>query len=476
MSMKKKKQIPAIGALILFIAVFIGAGQAFALTDEATVKTAAVTTPVVSVEQVSAAPGESVEVNISIENNPGILGATFTLTYDEQLTLTNAQAGDAFGALSMTKPGKFTSPCNFVWDGQELEEEDIKDGVILTLTFQVSDEAQAGENLIVDISYRTNGVVDKNLQPVPEQEITMVGGGITVVNDAERVPDISSSGILDETGITFKLSSGAEYQKITLMVAVYSCEGQMLGCDVQTVAVPQGDSEYFFEKAYENAVYKGFILDEEMRPCSPAVQFKEEETFTVTFTDYDGTPLSVQTVLSGEDAVPPADPVREGYVFIGWDGSYTKVTANRTVTAQYQKDTTPTIIVGSVSAKPGDTGVQVSLRLLNNPGILGMALTLRYNDENLTLTGAENGAAVKDVLSMTKPGEYVSPCNFLWDGQEITPEQIQNGEILILTFDVAESAAGTYPIEVSYKPGGIVDNEFGALTLVVQNGGITVEK
>ena len=150
--------------------------------------------------------------------------------------------------------------------------------------------------------------------------------------------------------------------------------------------------------------------------------------------------------------------------------------SNRTVTAQYQKDTTPTIIVGSVSAKPGDTGVQVSLRLLNNPGILGMALTLRYNDENLTLTGAENGAAVKDVLSMTKPGEYVSPCNFLWDGQEITPEQIQNGEILILTFDVAESAAGTYPIEVSYKPGGIVDNEFGALTLVVQNGGITVEK
>ena len=143
MSMKKKKQIPAIGALILFIAVFIGAGQAFALTDEATVKTAAVTTPVVSVEQVSAAPGESVEVNISIENNPGILGATFTLTYDEQLTLTNAQAGDAFGALSMTKPGKFTSPCNFVWDGQELEEEDIKDGVILTLTFQVSEIGRA---------------------------------------------------------------------------------------------------------------------------------------------------------------------------------------------------------------------------------------------------------------------------------------------------------------------------------------------
>lgn len=471
MSMKKKKQIPAIGALILFIAVFIGAGQAFALTSNAAEKSATVVTPSVSVEQVSAAPGGTVDVNVFIENNPGILGATFTLTYDEQLTLTNSQAGEAFGALSMTNPGQFTSPCNFVWDGQELEEEDIKDGVILTLTFQVSDEAQAGENLIVDISYLTNGVVDKNLEPV---QITMVGGGVTVVNDAEQVPDISSSGIMDENGITWKLSSGAEYKKITLMVAAYSCEGQLLGCDVRTVDVPQGDSEYFFEKAYENAVYKGFVLDEQLRPCSSVVQIKEEETFTVTFTDYDGTPLSVQTVLSGEDAVPPADPVREGYVFIGWDGSYTKVTANQTVAAQYQKNTSPTIVADSVSANPGDTGVQVSLRVLNNPGILGMALTLNYDDESLTLTGAENGAAVKDVLSMTKPGKYVSPCNFVWDGQEIASEQIKDGEILILTFDVAESAAGTYPIEVSYRPGGIVDNAFGALTLEIQNGEITI--
>lgn len=473
MFIRKIKQISVIGAMILFVVFLVGAEKAFALTSNAAEKSATVETPSVSVEQVSAAPGETVEVDISIENNPGILGATFTLTYDEQLTLTNAQAGDAFGTLSMTKPGKFTSPCNFVWDGQELEEEDIKDGVILTLTFKVSDEAQVGENLSVDISYPANGVVDKNLDPV---QPTMVGGGIAVVNHAESVPDIASSGRMDEDGITLKLSSNVEDKKITMLVTAYSYEGKMLGCDMQTVVVPKGESEYPFEKKYGEAIYKGFVLDEEMRPCGPVVQIKETKSYTVTFADYDGTALSVQNVFSGEDAVPPADPVREGYVFIGWDGSYTNVTSDRTLVAQYQKNTSPTIVVNSVTANPGDTGVQVSLRVLNNPGILGMTLTLTYNDEDLTLTGATNGAAVKDVLSMTKPGKYVSPCNFVWDGQEIASEQIKDGEILILTFDVAESAAGTYPIEVSYRPGSIIDNEFGALTLVVQNGGITVEK
>ena len=205
------------------------------------------------------------------------------------------------------------------------------------------------------------------------------------------------------------------------------------------------------------------------------MQIRETKSFTVTFTDYDGTPLSVQNVLDGEDAAPPADPERAGYVFIGWDGSYTNVTSNRTVVAQYREDTSPAIIVSTVSANPGDTGVQVPILVRNNPGILGMTLTLSYDAESFTLRGAVNGAAVREVLSLTKPGKYVSPCNFVWDGQEIAPEQIQDGEILILTFDVAESApAGTYPIEISYKPGSIIDNEFGALAFTVYNGGITI--
>ena len=39
----------------------------------------------------------------------------------------------------------------------------------------------------------------------------------------------------------------------------------------------------------------------------------------------------------GGDAVPPADPEREGYTFTGWDTDYTNVTANLTVQALYEQ-------------------------------------------------------------------------------------------------------------------------------------------
>lgn len=47
-------------------------------------------------------------------------------------------------------------------------------------------------------------------------------------------------------------------------------------------------------------------------------------THTVRFFDYDGSQIGAdQTVDYGDDAVPPADPARDGYVFKGWDGERT---------------------------------------------------------------------------------------------------------------------------------------------------------
>ena len=42
---------------------------------------------------------------------------------------------------------------------------------------------------------------------------------------------------------------------------------------------------------------------------------------TVLFKDWDGTVLATEKVAAGADATPPADPVREGYDFTGWEGS-----------------------------------------------------------------------------------------------------------------------------------------------------------
>lgn len=77
--------------------------------------------PMIIVESVSDSPGATVDVAVKVKNNPGILGATLTFTYDKELTLVDATAGDAFSVLTMTKPGKYTSPCKFTWDGQEVQ-------------------------------------------------------------------------------------------------------------------------------------------------------------------------------------------------------------------------------------------------------------------------------------------------------------------------------------------------------------------
>lgn len=45
----------------------------------------------------------------------------------------------------------------------------------------------------------------------------------------------------------------------------------------------------------------------------------EAQTFTVTFVDYDGWIYKTETVKWGENATAPANPIRNGYTFIGWD-------------------------------------------------------------------------------------------------------------------------------------------------------------
>ncbi len=60
-------------------------------------------------------------------------------------------------------------------------------------------------------------------------------------------------------------------------------------------------------------------------------------TYTVTYTDYDGTVISTQQVAKNADAVQPATPKRTGYIFMGWSSNGTNITANTTIKATYKK-------------------------------------------------------------------------------------------------------------------------------------------
>lgn len=133
----------------------------------------------VTIESATGAPGSTVNVAVSISGNPGILGATLTLKYDSVLTLVNATSGDAFSALTFTKPGKFQSPCNFLWDAQELAEGDIKDGTILNLQFAIDEDAAANSEYKIELSYLNGDILDKDTKAV---DLTINNGTVYVVD------------------------------------------------------------------------------------------------------------------------------------------------------------------------------------------------------------------------------------------------------------------------------------------------------
>lgn len=120
--------------------------------------------PMFIVNSANAMSGETVIVSVEVKNNPGIFGAILSFSFDDELVLVNAEAGEAFADLVMTKPGKFVSPCNFVWDG--MDEPATTDGEILKLTFKVSDEATVGEILSVKCSYPNGGIVSSDLKNI----------------------------------------------------------------------------------------------------------------------------------------------------------------------------------------------------------------------------------------------------------------------------------------------------------------------
>lgn len=138
----------------------------------------------ITVDRVEVQEGGSVSVPFRLSNNVGILGATLTIRYDEDLVLTNVAKGTALPTLVMTNPGNLSAnPINIVWDGMEA---DITNGTIVILTFTVPDKAGTYD---ISVSYKNEDIIDGNLLPVG---VSIQNGGIVVSGEeSQELPTIS---------------------------------------------------------------------------------------------------------------------------------------------------------------------------------------------------------------------------------------------------------------------------------------------
>jgi hypothetical protein len=61
-----------------------------------------------------------------------------------------------------------------------------------------------------------------------------------------------------------------------------------------------------------------------------------DEVYSVVFVDWDNRVLKVQSVNVGENATAPSNPIRNEYVFIGWDREFTNVSSDLIISATYE--------------------------------------------------------------------------------------------------------------------------------------------
>lgn len=131
------------------------------------------------------------------------------------------------------------------------------------------------------------------------------------------------------------------------------------------------------------------------------VDYETNVTYTVTFKDWNGTTLKTETVKEGSSAIAPSSPTRDGYTFTGWDVSFSNVTSDLTVTAQYEKIREQHLIARYITNASGvvpdfNSGYQYEINETESDGIYTVEITseedfstFKFRINNTNLIGIE---------------------------------------------------------------------------------------
>ncbi len=233
----------------------------------------------------------------------------------------------------------------------------------------------------------------------------------------------------------------------------------------------------FTDKSTATAIVSGGTIT--LAYNGATYNFLEKVEYTVSFS-VEGTVSSTKKVVNGRPMSKPADPVKEGYTFVGWytDSEFTKsftfdsmaVTSDLTLYARFveagAQEYTVTLIVDGETWKTVDTvgGVAANLGVPEKAGFIGWWI----GDSEGNTTAEYKGEVLKEntilvaVFESEAPIVSVTATEISWtakgvnnsyvvtikgpDGQEIDSTSTGNASY---AFDFASQAPGVYTIEVS---------------------------
>lgn len=136
--------------------------------------------PTIRVSSTEAEPGDTITVEVSLENNPGIMAFVLDVEYDEtRLEKVEFSHTGLQGLWAMSE--------NAVWVGNG---NSTYAGVFLTLKFRVLEDAPSGD-AVVTVTYGEGGICNYDEENV---DFAVVAGGVTVPGGAgESVPEATDA-------------------------------------------------------------------------------------------------------------------------------------------------------------------------------------------------------------------------------------------------------------------------------------------
>ena len=161
---------------------------------------------------------------------------------------------------------------------------------------------------------------------------------------SEPVPTSISVSDGDVSGMSGPIIARSEgTAKVNILITGGEFEGSVGSCDCVSIDAPNHDltitgGTFFgeFPSGMNASVTGGRFSKDDVKVYVPSThicrktedtkyryEVDEKRTYTVIFTDGLGNTLKTDHLREGETAMPPADPVRKGYVFDGWDKDLT---------------------------------------------------------------------------------------------------------------------------------------------------------
>ncbi len=224
------------------------------------------TTPTISVKDVVVnADATEAEVEVWIENNPGISSTKMDIYYDDEIKLTDVKFNSAFGAY-VTAPEPYKNPqtLSLISPLADL----TVSGVFATLTFDISNAPKNAKALDVTVEYDKENTFDQDFA-----EVAFNTQNGQIIFKSEEVSNSKAEILSGSTERVVVVQSPEAAQDMTLYVAGY-CGDSVIGVASSEVDLKVGKNTFYVDPTWKEgeAEYtKIFLWNSAFEPYADAI-------------------------------------------------------------------------------------------------------------------------------------------------------------------------------------------------------------